>query len=429
MYDVPVKFTPKFEKVDSVSFSVKGHTMIDPERVEGLTFDRVLWTGLTQVLADAAGNEMNALNDDHLYFWEEEDDEDIVRSEWTRWMKADSTVVLPDGNDNFGDVTWEEEGALDDQAAERRLLDGSRTQVSTLWLYAWMSFEGFMNFMDQNHPRLVASAESYENRADELGQVVRARDSEALDPLLHRVRDTAAHTYFGEYGKAVLNLTTLWYLMSHVYRSDLSGMEFGLARKRRYGPRGGRLQGDANSHSFQENEQERRGCIVDGFYGGLSELEEQVRKIFPCSHDEFRDWCQRGFDGYGGTNVVEPYGQSEHLSDSLYGQQLRMKASAVRPGMADAESGQIVRWAEDSKEMVDKTRPHFLVYAIGTLRVLQLLYAESNQPFLQGNDLVVKLKLMLVENLFQLKRMVRRYSTKNEIQCIYLLFYCPVWEL
>ena len=64
MYDVPVKFTPKFEKVDSVSFSVKGHTMIDPERVEGLTFDRVLWTGLRDQVGPRASSVPAKLDQD-----------------------------------------------------------------------------------------------------------------------------------------------------------------------------------------------------------------------------------------------------------------------------------------------------------------------------------------------------------------------------
>merc|ERR1712167_430111 len=220
-----------------------------------------------------------------------------------------------------------------------------------------------------NHPRLVAAAESYEVRAEELEQAVKARDAKSLDALLLQVRDTAVHTQFGHYGKAVHNLSTLWYLMSHVYRGDRSDMEFGVAFKRAWGASGAGMEGGANVHSFQDFKQERRGRIVDNFQGHETEFKEQMLHVFPCSHDEFREWCQRGTDGYGVTlGGVGTADMSDHLADLTYGHHLRIKASAAMPYGADSDAGQVVKWAEDSKEMVNKTRPHFVAYATATLR-------------------------------------------------------------
>ena len=112
MYDLPVEFTPKFEKVDSVSPLVKGHEMMDVSRTTGLQLDLELWMGVTHMLAESAGEELNMLGDDLEHFWFEEDEdateEEIEAMEWHVHDRTES---------------------------ERRLLGGATTASSTLWVF------------------------------------------------------------------------------------------------------------------------------------------------------------------------------------------------------------------------------------------------------------------------------------------------------
>ena len=314
------------------------------------------------------------------YFWPEDEEEE----EEEEWLGQNSMH------------TW------------RRLLSGSRNSASTLWVYMWLSLEGFMNYIHETHPKRVKGAEQYEVLSHELKEAVSAKDTAKVNRLLLQVRDVAAHSYFGKYQKSIGNLSTMWYLMCRVHQTKQSEQEYEHSYNRLYQvDAGAGIVGGANMHSSQEFHQERCGRIVDNFIGGETEYREQLKRFFPCSYDELLEWFQRGFNDYGWTfGETGVADMSDLLMDVSYGQHLRVKISAALEKGSDADVGQIIAVAQDVIGMAENAQPHFRSYAASTLLVLQVLYGESNEAFLKGNERVPKLKLLLVENLCGLKRMV-----------------------
>ena len=92
--------------------------------------------------------------------------------------------------------------------------------------------------------------------------------------------------------------------------------------------------------------------------------------------------------------------------DLAYGQSLRFKiASSLEKGFS-SDVAHFRRAAHDVAAMTEIARPSFRAYAACMLRTLRVLYSDEGRSLLRGTTRVPKAKLLLVENLYQLKRVV-----------------------
>ena len=377
-YDFEANSKLLYPKSDSISFAFKGTEMLDPEFVEGLYYDRELWLKMVNVLADAVGDEMHGVGDDQVYFWPEDDDDE----EEEEWMGQDSTYT------------------------DRRLVDGNQSSPFMLWFYMWLTFEGYMNFNEKNYDFIVRNSIEFEERAVKFGQSVKDRDVKATNLCVDQMLNFLPLTMVGEYEKAVSNLLNLYHRVSRVYRSKISDMEYENAAVREMaGPTeraGAMLMQSGLFH------QELGGRIRERFFVGEElEYQEIISQVFPCSYDHLREQFSKGWTNtcwtYGGSGAVDA---PESIMDVYYGHFLRFKISVNLEKGASSQVDEIIRASEDRAEISLKRGPHLKSIAFSLFQILKVMCRDSSKSFREDIDKSKILKNLLVENFYQLKRMV-----------------------